>query len=437
MYQSEVLEGWTVQQASGYAGAAEPVAGVLGTGGSSIGFDDPLLSRHILFLGGIGTGKTVGMSALVRSLRERASSDDVFVFFDTKGDYHAEFFREGDVTLGTDETFGGHRRWNLFREFDSVPLGDLADEVNEAAATLLDGVGESAGDNNRFWTAMAQDLLGAVVLSLARGERSRSGLRYSNADIRAVADKWTIDDIRRTVGAHSDLQGTLQYIASDRSTTTNSVQIFLQQAIRQVFASTFSRPGDFSVRHHLRGKAGRGIFLEYDIARGGTLSPIYRTLVDTALKESLARKRASGRVFFVLDEFSLLPRLRHLDAGLNFGRSLGLRFVVGTQNVGQVLSAYEDSGGGSILSGFGSVFAFRLFDHDSREYVRGRFGTNRRLVRYDAALRSRGVGEQLVDGSVVEDWDLTGLGVGQCIVGLPDNPPVRFQFAPPEAGRAG
>jgi len=41
--------------------------------------------------------------------------------------------------------------------------------------------------------------------------------------------------------------------------------------------------------------------------------------------------------YFVLDEFALLPRLSHIADGINFGRELGLRFLVATQNVNQVL----------------------------------------------------------------------------------------------------
>lgn len=67
-------------------------------------------------------------------------------------------------------------------------------------------------------------------------------------------------------------------------------------------------------------------------------------------------------------------------------------------------------------------FAFRLYDQPSRDFVRQRFGANRQLVRYDAALKTRGVAEQLLDGSVVADWDLTGLRVGQAVVGLPAGP---------------
>ena len=108
-----------------------------------------------------------------------------------------------------------------------------------------------------------------------------------------------------------------------------------------------------------------------------------------------------------------------------------MRFVAGTQNVGQVQAAYGPGLAYSILSGFGSLFAFRLYDEESRAYVRNRYGGNRKLVHYDASLKTRGVGEQLLEGSVVEDWDLTSLQVGQCIVGLPDEPPVRFTFKAP------
>ena len=236
----------------------------------------------------------------------------------------------------------------------------------------------------------------------------------------------------RTIGQHPDLRGTLQYIAKDGSNTTNSVMIFLQQALRQVFSSSFARVGDFSVREFVRAKNGNALFLEYDVARGTTLTPVYRTLLDMALKESLGRKRAAGRVFVILDEFALLPELKHIDAALNFGRSLGMRFVVGTQNVGQIMQAYGPGLGDSVLAGFGTVIAFRLFDRESREYVRGRFGTSRKLVRYDTAVSTKGVGEQLVEGSVVEDWDLSALNVGEAIVGLTDSPPVLFKFAPPE-----
>ena len=94
-----------------------------------------------------------------------------------------------------------------------------------------------------------------------------------------------------------------------------------------------------------------------------------------------------------------------------------------------MLHAYGEERGRSILSGLGTVFAFRLFDQDSRDLVAMRFGGNRKLVRFDSAVRARGVVEQALIGRVIEDWDLSDLAPGQCIACLPEGPPFRFQFA--------
>ena len=116
---------------------------------------------------------------------------------------------------------------------------------------------------------------------------------------------------------------------------------------------------------------------------------------------------------------------------------MGLRFVVGTQNASQIMHLCGEGRGNRVLAGFVSVFAFRLYDQPSRDFVRGRFGLNRTLLRFDGAVKTRGLGEQLIDGSVIEDWDLSGLGVGQAVVGLPTGPPFLFTFAPPRTRGAG
>jgi len=424
-YSPEIVEGETLGRARGYLGPDDATVGVRGAGGTSLGFSDATLGRHVLFLGGIGSGKTVGMSALVESIRAEGRPDDVFVFFDTKGDYITQFFREGDLSLSpnTGSEHPGGRFWNLFDEIADVAPADLPETVREVVGSLMD---VSDDDHNRIWVAMAADLVTALIVAYAR-----TGKRYTNADIRAMADSLTTQQIREILAGHRDLRGAAQYIAKDGSTTTTSVMIFVQQTLRQVFAGAFRKRGDFSVRDFLRGKGSRALFLEYDVAQQETATPVFRNVLDLALKESLGRSRRPGRVVIVLDEFSLLPRVPHLDAGLNFGRSLGLRFVVGTQNVGQVLDAYGAERGMSILSGFGSVFAFRMYDEPSRTFVRQRFGTNRKIVRYDGALKTRGLGELVVDGSVIEDWDLSGLGVGDCVASLPSGPPVLFTFEAP------
>jgi type IV secretory pathway TraG/TraD family ATPase VirD4 len=229
--------------------------------------------------------------------------------------------------------------------------------------------------------------------------------------------------------AHPDLAGTARYLTGEGN-TPDAVRSFLQQTVNNSFSSAFQRQGDFSAREFVRGKGGRALFIEYDIAIGARLLPVYRVLMDMAIKEALGlgRRGARGSVFVVLDEFALLPQLSHISDGINFGRSLGLKFIVGSQNVDQVLHAYGPEVGRTILSGFGTVFAFRLMDDGSRGLVRQRFGANRKQITTYAAVRGQGVRQEMVIGNVIEDWVLSGLNVGQCVVSLPEGPPFLFAF---------
>lgn len=259
--------------------------------------------------------------------------------------------------------------------------------------------------------------------------RGTEGGANSNASLRERLERDS-GELLDLLEGYPDLAGTARYLQGER--TPESVLAFLQQTLNSSFSGAFRLPdGTFSVRDFVRRRAGRALFIEYDIAVGSRLLPIYRVLMDMAIKEALSlgrRPGATGNIYFVMDEFALLPRLSHISDGINFGRSLGLKFLVATQNVNQVLHAYGAEVASSMLSGFGTVFAFRLMDDKSRELVRQRFGGNRKQIATYAAVRSEGVQQLVVSGNVIEDWHVSGLGVGECVVSLPDGPPFFFAF---------
>ena len=182
------------------------------------------------------------------------------------------------------------------------------------------------------------------------------------------------------------------------------------------------------MRKLVRRKGGRVIFVEYDLGIGGMLMPIYRLLIDLAIKEALCRTSNEGNVYFFIDEFRLVPHLEHIDDGVNFGRSLGAKFFVGIQNIDQVMAAYGEYTGRSILSGFGTTFAFRVNDVGSREYIKNLFGRNIKQQSYMSKVQNRGIAEQLREGYVVEDDDINNLPVGEAIVSAPSGEPFRFKF---------
>ncbi len=158
------------------------------------------------------------------------------------------------------------------------------------------------------------------------------------------------------------------------------------------------------------------------------LTPIYRLLLDMALKEALGRKKSEGNVWFIIDEFRLIPNLQHIDDGVNFGRSLGAKFVIGVQNIEQVFHAYGESLARSILSGFSTTIAFKVNDITTRQFIQQLFGKNRKKEIYMSSVAARGIVEQVRESNVVEDWDITNLPLGRAIIGLPEQEPFYFQF---------
>jgi hypothetical protein len=392
---------------------------------------DKLIETNILLLGGIGSGKTNAMKHLVRQFRDKNGADDVFVFFDAKGDFLKHFYRPGDATISSAPTVDqGGVVWNIFRDLADDPR-QRAEEAFEVASTIFSDELGSAGQN-MFFAAAARDVFAGVLELMAASQSA--GVAWSNKELREKLES-SAEELRDLFEDSQTLAGTARYLES--GSAAQSILAFLQLTLRKAFSGVFRERGDFSVRDFVRRRGGRALFIEYDISVGSSLLPVYRVLMDLAMKESLGfgreRLRTTAKVpynfYFVLDEFALLPRLSHVGDGINFGRELGLHFLVATQNVNQVFHGYPGGAGESILSGFGTVLAFRLGDQASRALVQQRYGTNRKQISTYAPVRHEGVRQKVVDGNVIEDWHMSGLDKGQCIALVPQEAPFLLKFS--------
>jgi type IV secretory pathway TraG/TraD family ATPase VirD4 len=181
------------------------------------------------------------------------------------------------------------------------------------------------------------------------------------------------------------------------------------------------------MRRFIRQKGGRTAFLEYDLAIGDILSPVYTLLFDLALKEALGRTATQGNVYLIADELKLLPNLRHLEDGINFGRGLGVKILAGLQSIDQLNANFENEAKArNAVAGFSSIFAFQSNDSNTREYVSKLFGRNMILETFREANGDPHYEKR--EGYMVEDWDLASLTVGEAIVGLPSVSPFRYKF---------
>lgn len=383
-----------------------------------------LLSKHMLFLGGIGTGKTNAFCQVVSQLTDTLTEDDVMIIFDTKGDFYQEFYRPGDVVISNDFTATGQSMidyWNIFNELERNQ--HLNESVIEISKALFADACERT--NQIFFPNAAKDLFMACLLHFVRHYPLP---KQTNANLVHYIHHSTAADLREMLEGYDDLRAMTSYIANDESPQTQGVLSELQQVVREVFIGNFAQPGTLSLKNLVKSKGGIRVFIEYDLSIGRMLSPVYSLMFDMAIKEALSRTRTKGNVYFITDEFKLLPYLSHIDDAVNFGRSLGVKFMVGVQNVEQIYDNYGEERARSILSGFSTTISFRVNDAASREYIQGLFGKNQKLESYLPTVRRNGIVETQREANVVEDWNVAGLKVGEAIIGLPGSEPFVFQF---------
>ena len=391
---------------------------------SSFGLSESILSRHVLLIGSTGTGKTNLFYHIVRQLKVKMTSSDVMMIFDSKGDFYEKFYDPAkDIIIGNSASYRkDSERWSIHNEIIADGRGDVSISQNVREICKSFFASRMEHHNNPFFPAAASDLLGALMISFIR-----QGLKFTNYDLKYALDTMTAKDFHDTFSAYKDLQTISTYIDPRAAAQSQGVLSEMYSTMRDILTGIFGEAGDFSMRRFIRAKQGRTVFLEYDLAIGDVLAPVYSLLFDLALKEALGRTKSQGNVYMIADELKLLPRLQHLDDGINFGRSLGLKILAGLQSIKQLYAIYDkEAQAQNAIAGFSTVAAFRSSDPNTREYVSGMFGKNVVIERLEHADGTAEYKRQ--DGFVVEDWDINSLRLGEAVVGLPEVPPFKFRF---------
>ena len=382
-----------------------------------------LLSQHMMLIGSIGTGKTNAFNQIVRQIGDQMTADDVMIIFDTKSDFRDLFFRPGiDVIIGNDSRATGPQGpdyWNLFLEIEQDE--QLEENIIEMTKTIFAERLEKT--SQIFFPNAAKDLLGAMITYLLRFDG-----HPTNETLKQALQAMTPAGMLEMLLKMPEMTAMRAYIDGKAGPQQMGVLSELQSIAREILIGSFGKRGTLAMRQLVREKKGRRIFITYDLRVGQALTPIYRLLFDLAIKEALGRKKSEGNVWLIADEFRLLPKLAHVGDAVNFGRGMGVKFVIGIQNIEQVYEAYGQSAARSILSGFMTKVVFYLNDPGSRQYIIDTFGRNRKMETYMSRLHQKGLVETVRDANVVEDWNITNLRRGEAILALPYREPFLFKF---------
>jgi len=397
---------------------------------STFTLDSDALSKHTILIGGTGCGKTTLFYHFVSQIKRNMTKDDVMIIFDSKGDFYSKFYnKSNDLVIGNSKQYSADsEHWNIYKEIlaDGWEDRDFIINTQEVCKSFFEE--RTKNTTNAFFPNAARDLLAAIITTFIREGKKDTAIKKEflyNEKLKAFLDLSDPLMIMDLLADSPDANAVMSYIRGDNA-QSQGVLSEIYSIIREIFIGVFAEKGAFSMREFVRSKGNKTLFIEYDLSIGSMLTPVYRLMFDLALKEALGRNKAQGNVYLICDEFKLLPHLRHIDNGVNFGRSLGVKVFIGVQSIEQLYEIYGQSRGRNIASGFSSVYAFRSNDTATREFISGLFGKNIVLEKYQRLDNQ--IVEEKRNGQTVEDWDLNSLKVGEAIVGLPFSQPFKFYF---------
>lgn len=390
-----------------------------------------------MLVGSVGSGK----STLIEQSRQPvlAHADragDTVVIFAAKPDV-LRCRRPGDPVISVSATDPASR-WNLFRELDASDTPDLT--LREIASALFAEQKEKT--TQIFFPEAAQEIFYQTVRFMRDFGRTNN-IPVSNAELSEFLTRTTVF---AQEGAGTGTDGSWQELVERYPTYFSAARDFIgdggaqglgvlsevRTMLSRLFIGSFNTAdGRFSALQAVR-QGGKRVFILYEPDKARTALPLFRLLLDLMMQQSMSAD-LNHKVWFLLDEFSLLPKLEALTDVLSFGRDPsgngrgGVRVVAAVQSVQLLTRHYTETEAKTLLSLFPNLITMRVMDPMSRAAFADRYGTARVIYRY------MGEGNRPVttdcEQKVVTDADFSQLmKPGQALMSLPAVSPDPFIY---------
>ncbi|MFI3212740.1 MAG: type IV secretion system DNA-binding domain-containing protein [Eubacteriales bacterium] len=403
-----------------------------------IGINREMLSCGFITIAEPGGGKTNLLNMITARLLATQGENDKIIIFDTKGDYYKEFGSrispKNRIVIGTGSEYQNIVSYhNLFSEI--MPRGNdgklvYTEEVDaDALEKAKQLYADMQSETQPIFPSMAEQIIAGLFIYFIRTYWKTNQSKLNNKEFIQLVSGSSNEELKKIfeLDYMKDYRNCASYI-SGKGNQTQGVNSYIGTVLRELFVGVFANSNpqrEFSMREVVESSEGKKvIFVEYDLRRGEILKPMYGLLLDSALSNALGGRQTNrNNVYFVLDEMLLLPELRHLSNGLNFGRSQGVKILCGLQNISGLADAYGEIGAKRILASFQNLVAFQNSDYDTRQFLMERLGRNYQNTSFSAQQENINIQRE---GYIVEDWDILSLKLGEAIISLKDEKPFLF-----------
>lgn len=405
--------------------------------GKMIGINKDMLSCGFITIAEPGGGKTNLLNMITAMLLATQENNDKIIIFDTKGDYYREFGsripKDKCIVIGAGSEYRSVTSYhNIFAEI--MPRGSdgklvyTEDSDGDALEIAKQLYSKMQSETQPIFPSMAEQIIAGLLVFFMRKYWCTDQSKLNNKEFIGFVTGSTNEELKAVfeLDYMKDYRNCVSYI-SGKSNQTQGVNSYIGTVLRELFVGPFAQHDshrEFSMREVVNLSGKRIVFVEYDLRRGESMEPMYGLLMDSGLSNALGGHQIGrNNVYFVWDEMLLLPELKHLSNGLNFGRSQGVKILCGLQNISGLADAYGETGAKRVLASFQNIISFRNSDYATRCFLMDRMGTNYQNTSFSAQQENINIQRE---GHTVEDWDVLSLKRGEAIVSLKDESPFFF-----------
>lgn len=265
----------------------------------------------------------VGKSTLLKALLDQIIEQQTAkrIVFCSKGDYTKTHLQIEDKIFAP-SVDSRSIRWTIFNDITSLS------RISDMVAALI-----PEGSKDPIWSTGARLLLEGLLLHCWHSGKK------SNAELWKVACL-PADKLKEILVATPGAEMAAALLDKPEVTTSFSFTVNLKTYLKplQLLAKM---DGPFSVRDWLTDGKSDGLFIVSIPDHLEALKPVMNLFLSTLLTahKSLADDR-SRRIFYMLDELAVLPKVPGLETALSFGPSKGLCAILGFQSYQQIEELY-------------------------------------------------------------------------------------------------
>lgn len=304
--------------------------------------------QHILICGAPGTGKSVEIKKILRTIRARKQRALVY---DPSGEFISMFYRP-DVDIILNPLDARSSKWNPWMDADSFEYPALAQSF----------IPERGGESDPFWTASARATFEALLMQCeSTDEIVYKGITAPLEELKEIVEN----------AGFGGMVGPMKTFQSTRST----LAVYLRSLglLENIEKSDKSA---FSFRKWTESdNSEQWVFLPSPSRARAAITPLLSMWLDTAVRHIMSlNPNPERRIALELDELPSLQNIPSLSPALAEGRKFGISAILGVQTYPQLQKIYGKELAQALWGLPKTRLYLRIADADTSEIVSKELG---------------------------------------------------------------